>query len=1010
MQLGLERPEFLLPRLGRGAGVRGMKFGEQLDGATIPEWRDFYVRYEGLKVVIDNCKEFNDAVTELIAQRAVLMSNLEGSQSVPRRGSMRRSDARKRSMSITGSSGGPPGPAEAQPAGPAGEIAVPSPMNIATEGQPPFGDEISIMTQDIGVLMSQLTEWNAIFTREVDKDMVRVETFYLQKLAEYEALIAELVEARAVYQVTKSAKLKRASLENFREIYKGLDMLKTYASTNETALIKIIKKRDKNITELSPMKEEYGAKIRSTAFSERKSLDKLQAKIVEEYSLFVSPEKPTKKGKASKGFRRKHASEPKEKPGTSDPASDAPAKLARKRGAKKALYEYANPTFNAGRSKESVQGWTGFFAGTAILCLFLLLDVCLQFRAVNSGENASRDSLRSSAFDYSALRVSAGSNLPLTSTERSLTRMHLTVSLFITGIGVNMFLWERKRINYVLILEFPPGRIVTGYRRVLLIGMASFTVSFLCTTLAIVSNAPQAPLQVDLEMPFGVFIGKFAEMIPAIVWLALPLIFPIVFLFSVVFSALRGRKGAELGDSGSTSISRLLITFFLRLFAPWKYRVTFPLFFFGDQLTSMSQLITDFLNVVTWGYLPSYIVFLFILLPNVIRAIQCVKKYREARQWYPHILNLCKYLVSLPAALLTVAQVRANRPALLSLTCVRVLEQGYKFYWDVWEDWALFSGGAGGKVFRSEAKERAKQESVLRRQEEYSCLLQRPSCFRSLTFCVVILVDFLLRFLFLVGIVVPMVANVPFLTGFYYQTLEGLLEVFRRVVWNVFRLDNQQATNCEGYIATRFVPLLITEQDRAALAQSKKSTMQDNSRLIRQMTSRTLSLAGRVPPVGSAAQTGGGEVRTNALDPMVPLVPQNLSNTSEWPAPPFVPVSPIGSASNAVDSGEEAPITGPDIRDYGELRERGASFAARSLAKPRAQLPTGPWRRGRRHSLAAPGEQPREGTTLSPSVPQETRRGGEPESTGRSATEVEAKADDGSRDSGEAGVSTRQSK
>ena len=31
----------------------------------------------------------------------------------------------------------------------------------------------------------------------------------------------------------------------------------------------------------------------------------------------------------------------------------------------------------------------------------------------------------------------------------------------------------------------------------------------------------------------------------------------------------------------------------------------------------------------------------------------------------------------------------------------------------------------------------------------------------------------------------------------------------RRFMWTLLRLDNQQATNCENYVAGNFVPILI---------------------------------------------------------------------------------------------------------------------------------------------------------------------------------------------------------
>ena len=49
---------------------------------------------------------------------------------------------------------------------------------------------------------------------------------------------------------------------------------------------------------------------------------------------------------------------------------------------------------------------------------------------------------------------------------------------------------------------------------------------------------------------------------------------------------------------------------------------------------------------------------------------------------------------------------------------------------------------------------------------------------------------------------------------FEFETFTTILEVIRRCVWNLFRLDNQQATNCEDYIVCKFIPLMQTEKER----------------------------------------------------------------------------------------------------------------------------------------------------------------------------------------------------
>ena len=85
---------------------------------------------------------------------------------------------------------------------------------------------------------------------------------------------------------------------------------------------------------------------------------------------------------------------------------------------------------------------------------------------------------------------------------------------------------------------------------------------------------------------------------------------------------------------------------------PWKYRVTFPIFFVGDQLTSITQLFVDFSILISAGYAPDYVQVIFYNIPAIIRIIQCIKRYHEKFEAYPHLVNMFKYISSVPGSLL----------------------------------------------------------------------------------------------------------------------------------------------------------------------------------------------------------------------------------------------------------------------------------------------------------------------------------------------------------------------
>jgi len=143
------------------------------------------------------------------------------------------------------------------------------------------------------------------------------------------------------------------------------------------------------------------------------------------------------------------------------------------------------------------------------------------------------------------------------------------------------------------------------------------------------------------------------------------------------------------------------------------------------------------------------------------------------------------------------------------LFSVRIVEVSAKVYWDVAEDAALFSGGTAVRQYRANKG---------KWQYPFMHLCKRPSFLPLPVLLVFLVYNFLSRWLWLVG---ALLSQNEFVKGYLYQTLAALNEVFRRFFWALMRLDNQQATNCENYLATRYVPILIDNGENTQQIQQK---------------------------------------------------------------------------------------------------------------------------------------------------------------------------------------------
>lgn len=174
--------------------------------------------------------------------------------------------------------------------------------------------------------------------------------------------------------------------------------------------------------------------------------------------------------------------------------------------------------------------------------------------------------------------------------------------------------------------------------------------------------------------------------------------------------------------------------------------------------------------------------------------MQCYVRYREKFQVYPHITNMFKYVSSIPGTLLVLRVVQNNRVALIIFNLFKAIEMIYKCYWDIAEDWALFTGGTGVKEF---AAQPSKWQNRI--------LCRRTSFFQNRVLAVCCVNNIAARWAFLVPFAVPGLEQT-----FSYKTFLIALEICRRCIWNVLRIDNQQATNCEGYALTRYIPVLLS--------------------------------------------------------------------------------------------------------------------------------------------------------------------------------------------------------
>jgi hypothetical protein len=179
-------------------------------------------------------------------------------------------------------------------------------------------------------------------------------------------------------------------------------------------------------------------------------------------------------------------------------------------------------------------------------------------------------------------------------------------------------------------------------------------------------------------------------------------------------------------------------------------------------------------------------------IPLVIRFNQCLRKYIDTGDRFPHLANAFKYALSQLVTLfgtfhpLYLEYLDKDSGARLPFyqifwTILFVSSSLYSFTWDVFMDWGL------GK----------RQHGFL------GPTLMYP---RKYYYYATIAVDLVLRFMWVLTLVPPS-SGASFALPEYLSALTMMLELFRRTLWGFFRLENEHRSNISGYRRVDFVPL-----------------------------------------------------------------------------------------------------------------------------------------------------------------------------------------------------------
>ena len=222
------------------------------------------------------------------------------------------------------------------------------------------------------------------------------------------------------------------------------------------------------------------------------------------------------------------------------------------------------------------------------------------------------------------------------------------------------------------------------------------------------------------------------------------------------------------------------------------YPVEFRDFYLGDMYCSstytMSQIelffclyANDWKNPGQCNSTHSRLLGFFTTLPAIWRALQCLRRYYDSRNWFPHLANCAKYggniLYYMSLSLYRIHRGPNTKGAFIAFAIINGV---YCAVWDVFMDWSLGDWWSENWLLRD-----------------------RLAFKRKSIYYLAVVVDVVLRQQWIVYVVYVEDLQHSSIASFSV----AFAEVMRRGMWSLFRVENEHCNNVGTLRATRIIPL-----------------------------------------------------------------------------------------------------------------------------------------------------------------------------------------------------------
>ncbi|EMD47036.1 hypothetical protein KM1_020690 [Entamoeba histolytica HM-3:IMSS] len=402
------------------------------------------------------------------------------------------------------------------------------------------------------------------------------------------------------------------------------------------------------------------------------------------------------------------------------------------------------------------------FGGTIYVIILLIIKIISYYRSIKQSDDQLLNTL-------SIKKLTEKEIISII----NMTRAFLLFSLLQIYWGIDMYIYRRVRINYPFIFDMQKRKY--NYIHAIESGITQILLTTTCLYCMMVCLSP----------PYGF---EFLNNIPY--W-----IFPLinVLILTIVFIIKQIRH------------SWVIKVIFRIISAPWK-KVYFKDFWMADQMTSISPFFSDYIFCITFfivGWITNndsnsefggvkmldytkFINPIFSCIPPMFRFLQCFRSARDSGNMY-QLANAGKYFVSICNGIGGGIRSLYKTVTVPIYIFINLCNSIYSGTWDILMDWGLM-------------------------RKKYN-FLRKKTLYYKWIYPIAIAIDITLRFGWTINIILLYVNwfDENKIVKECIVVVISIIEVTRRGIWNVFRVEFEMTNNMDKFRATKEIPLPVPD-------------------------------------------------------------------------------------------------------------------------------------------------------------------------------------------------------